>query len=864
MCDLSSFLCGSGPNLDDFVEYELYFDDLPTRVAEQRRFLEERLLSCLASLANELNGQLWHRDPFHLEVCISNVPPSTNISNKMSDKSPDDSFGSAAGSEACLKGYMRVGDSVDDEWYVVHLLLTLTGRHEGSTATVRDRDGEFLLIESALSLPHWLDPVTARNRVFIRGGCLQLLPRQDRQQQCSAPTGVDRNNIIGVEGRTRSHGSVSDNIEPSTSSGELNLTDALQIIRNDDRGRCVAKSSTQRSILTRTRKCVELRGMNITHYANCVMPRAIANLFCMYPQLVSLAIDYLPPEVRNKTKKTKVTAVRRYDEWVPITATDNESCQGDVPPVTNNDIDWENVFSFKDQRVPSVNNPATSSSSSTNSEGTSVVCTSGGNTPSTAVLVRIRFTRQQYSRFTSLKFKSPPEFSLNNWTAPASATSATGTLGTCETPSSNGGGGSSSRGSDKLGKLKRRQQSNYLVEMQRGAYLCLGLKEAYLSNIQDDCLAFLWKKPSKNPTTVTKNAVSEVVTNLKVAYSSPPYIRILDLIREAECTTGGYFGFQHVLQYNSPHESSFKYALQEAYKLYMGTDIPEESRGDGLPDDSVDWMNMSVQDVDAILAERQKEENAFKTFKEVRRVIDRGCTAVTGGGSVSYTTVDNSLTTKMENTQRTQYKNNNSAVDKNNYASGKNAPTVISQHLNKGQSSDATDKELMEIGNKLEAALQKMSDYEGAEFDVPDGIGTGTDNNMSAENAIHDTMDVVQRAMSAIESRGDNIDLDLFQQLLDESVLPVDSDDGNIDDDDLLDDGDEDEVEEGDEDPFMVELMKSMDDQLQGRSVYGKSNNEVTVDAVKSLYAAVQGESPLEPGPASTLLASLQSMNVPL
>lgn len=43
--------------------------------------------------------------------------------------------------------------------------------------SVRDGDGEFLLIEAASALPKWVTPITAKNRVFLSRGDVHLLPR---------------------------------------------------------------------------------------------------------------------------------------------------------------------------------------------------------------------------------------------------------------------------------------------------------------------------------------------------------------------------------------------------------------------------------------------------------------------------------------------------------------------------------------------------------------------------------------------------------------------------------------------------------------------------------------------------------------
>ena len=58
-----------------------------------------------------------------------------------------------------------------DEWVVVAALLRLTGSEEGVSATLRDGDGELLLIEAAYSLPDWLTPENAPDRALPAGRC---------------------------------------------------------------------------------------------------------------------------------------------------------------------------------------------------------------------------------------------------------------------------------------------------------------------------------------------------------------------------------------------------------------------------------------------------------------------------------------------------------------------------------------------------------------------------------------------------------------------------------------------------------------------------------------------------------------------
>jgi hypothetical protein len=64
-----------------------------------------------------------------------------------------------------LRGRTNYGDSIEDEWVIVYLLRELTRVHKDLWVKLVDSDGEFLLIEAAGSLPSWLEPEVADNRV---------------------------------------------------------------------------------------------------------------------------------------------------------------------------------------------------------------------------------------------------------------------------------------------------------------------------------------------------------------------------------------------------------------------------------------------------------------------------------------------------------------------------------------------------------------------------------------------------------------------------------------------------------------------------------------------------------------------------
>jgi hypothetical protein len=75
-----------------------------------------------------------------------------------------------------LHGSSRVGDNIEDEWFIVWILLQITAKFRNTTAAVSDSDGEFLLIEASHVIPSWLKPETAANRVFLRHGGVHVIP----------------------------------------------------------------------------------------------------------------------------------------------------------------------------------------------------------------------------------------------------------------------------------------------------------------------------------------------------------------------------------------------------------------------------------------------------------------------------------------------------------------------------------------------------------------------------------------------------------------------------------------------------------------------------------------------------------------
>ncbi|CAI7632526.1 unnamed protein product [Penicillium pancosmium] len=143
---------------DDSVQYFVYHLPSPApAVIDDAAETRARLLEVqrtAADLTKELlKDYIWQRESFRLEI------------------QKDD---------ASLHGRTNYGDSIEDEWVIVYILRELSKRHPDIWIKIADSDGEFLLIEAAGTLPSWLEPEVADNRVWIHQGDLKIIkPKQE-------------------------------------------------------------------------------------------------------------------------------------------------------------------------------------------------------------------------------------------------------------------------------------------------------------------------------------------------------------------------------------------------------------------------------------------------------------------------------------------------------------------------------------------------------------------------------------------------------------------------------------------------------------------------------------------------------------
>ncbi|EFA85011.1 SGT1 protein [Heterostelium album PN500] len=166
-----------------------------------------------------------------------------------------------------LYGKTRVNDSIEDEWFIVYLLVKLSERYREMSLTVRDNDGEFLLIEAAAVLQKWMKPATTHNRVFIRAGQITVLPMASSPAELDIlPYKIDVDSALALM--------------KSSNSNNINNINNSQY----------AKPSTPitNAINQRLSRFANGKYQKDQHQISAVsVPREVAYLLYCYPQVIS-------------------------------------------------------------------------------------------------------------------------------------------------------------------------------------------------------------------------------------------------------------------------------------------------------------------------------------------------------------------------------------------------------------------------------------------------------------------------------------------------------------------------------------------------------------------------------------------------
>ncbi|CAG7871706.1 unnamed protein product [Brassica rapa] len=153
----SSFFPQTSSRLPDDTVFFSIFPDASLSSAA----LQSLHLQIIDFLSPFTSPYIWQHEPFSLSISLS----------------PSASCPCTDTPLPHLHGKLKYGDNLEDEWFAVFLLFRISAAFPSTSIRVWDTDGEFLLIEAAFHLPRWLNPETSRNRVFLRGGDLHVVPR---------------------------------------------------------------------------------------------------------------------------------------------------------------------------------------------------------------------------------------------------------------------------------------------------------------------------------------------------------------------------------------------------------------------------------------------------------------------------------------------------------------------------------------------------------------------------------------------------------------------------------------------------------------------------------------------------------------
>ena len=158
-----------------------------------------------------------------------------------------------------LEGSANFGYNIEDEWFIVYLLMSITKRFPHVAVTVKDNDGEFLLIEAADYLPKWLEPETSTNRVYLYQGKLHIIPLPAKPSEIT--------------------------IFPA---GNVTIGHALKILK-DNSEKTVASPWIQDPLLRIIQEYPNKARASL-HHVLCYLPMAIKYLLEKKPSLISPAV----------------------------------------------------------------------------------------------------------------------------------------------------------------------------------------------------------------------------------------------------------------------------------------------------------------------------------------------------------------------------------------------------------------------------------------------------------------------------------------------------------------------------------------------------------------------------------------------
>ncbi|ORX50317.1 SGT1-domain-containing protein [Piromyces finnis] len=243
---------------ENFVEYSIFIPNLVDKVEiPNKDNLEAALIDISVKVFSFINrytnNYIWQKEQFILNICYS-----TELTFPY------------------LSGKTLIGDCLDDEWFITFLLFEISKQFDNFIISVKDNDGEFLLIEAANYLPKWLEPENCENRTFIYKGKVHIIPYPTNPYE-----------LI---------------LFPA---GKVFLSRALDIVTGP--GKTEASKDINDSINSKIQSYPQ-KIEDDFHYTKCYIPLKVAHLLYHEPQLISAAINafyYRGPEGMKACSKMR-------------------------------------------------------------------------------------------------------------------------------------------------------------------------------------------------------------------------------------------------------------------------------------------------------------------------------------------------------------------------------------------------------------------------------------------------------------------------------------------------------------------------------------------------------------------------------
>lgn len=255
---------------EDCVEYFVF----PIVDAVDEKTIRERLEELADLFAVHLSGHLfeyiWQWESFKLTPVVHQ--------------------GSHSFVQPHLYGRTRFGDNVEDEWFIVFLLMQLSKSFPDLVIRIVDNDGEFLLIEAADFLKKWMTPEACEQRVYVHQGAVHIIPiPQSPAELTTLPVGIP--SIADAVEAVRQFSSITKADAKIQKAIQKKISDFPSSIKeNHHRAHCYLPASA----------------IGILQVRPCTLSSAVRSFYARDPldMKACKAMKYFPPETRVLTEVT--------------------------------------------------------------------------------------------------------------------------------------------------------------------------------------------------------------------------------------------------------------------------------------------------------------------------------------------------------------------------------------------------------------------------------------------------------------------------------------------------------------------------------------------------------------------------------